>query len=147
MPGMVEAQHAFSETTSPPDAIQRMRRKEHISCGARVAKRYLDIGLDQLRRARGGQAEAGCAVIAIAINDGTIARPRISRASQEITVAGRPRHTTQPHLPQPEFASARSSARRGDAPSCVRMFREVRGSTPFEDQPSGELDQTGMPAR
>ena len=43
-------------------------------------------------------------VIRNAINDGTIVGPRYLAASQEITVPGGLGDTTQPHLPQPEFA-------------------------------------------
>ncbi len=110
MPGMVEAHTHFSWNDQPSlDAIQRMPPEEHILWCAEVAKRYLDMGWTSCVGAAAAKPRLDV-VIRNAINDGTILGPRYLAASQEITVPGGLGDTTQPHLPQSDFASARSSA-------------------------------------
>ncbi|MGV3568987.1 MAG: amidohydrolase family protein [Ramlibacter sp.] len=122
MPGMVEAHTHFSWNNQPSlDAIQRMPPEEHILWCAEVAKTYLDMGWTSC-------VGAACAkprldvVIRNAINDGTIIGPRYLAASQEITVPGGLGDTTQPHLPQPEFAFGAVVSGAEEMRRCVRMF-------------------------
>ncbi len=61
-------------------------------------------------------------VIRNAINYGTIIGPRYLAASQEITVPGGLGDTTQPHLPQPEFAFGAVVSGAEEMRRCVRMF-------------------------
>ena len=104
MPGMVEAHTHFSWNDQPSlDAIQRMPPEEHILWCAEVAKKYLDMGWTSCVGAAAAKPRLDV-VIRNAINDGTIIGPRYLAASQEITVPGGLGDTTQPHLPQPEFA-------------------------------------------
>jgi len=122
MPGMVEAHTHFSWNNQPDlEAIQRMPPEEHILWCAEVAKTYLDMGWTSC-------VGAACAkprldvVIRNAINDGTIIGPRYLAASQEITVPGGLGDTTQPHLPQPEFAFGAVVSGAEEMRRCVRMF-------------------------
>src|SRR5437763_15844219 len=104
MPGMVEAHTQFAWNDQPSlDAIQHMPPEEHILWCAQVAKLYLDMGWTSCVGAATAKPRLDV-VIRNAINDGTIVGPRYLAASQEITVPGGLGDTTQPHLPQPEFA-------------------------------------------
>ncbi|MDM0044040.1 amidohydrolase family protein [Variovorax dokdonensis] len=122
MPGMIEAHTHFSWNDQPSlDAIQRMPPEEHILWCAQVAERYLDMGWTSC-------VGAACAkprldvVIRNAIEDGTIVGPRYLAASQEITVPGGLGDTTQPHLPQSEFAFGAVVSGSEEMRRCVRMF-------------------------
>jgi imidazolonepropionase-like amidohydrolase len=57
-----------------------------------------------------------------AINDGTIVGPRYTAPSQEITVPGGLGDSTQPHLPQMEFAFGAVVSGSDEMRRCVRMF-------------------------
>ena len=61
-------------------------------------------------------------VIRNAINDGTIIGPRYTAPSQEITVPGGLGDSTQPHLPQSEFAFGAVVSGSDEMRRCVRMF-------------------------
>jgi imidazolonepropionase-like amidohydrolase len=142
MPGMVEAHTHFSWNDQPSlDAIQRMPPEEHILWCAEVARRYLDMGWTSC-------VGAACAkprldvVIRNAINDGTIVGPRYLAASQEITVPGGLGDTTQPHLPQPEFAFGAVVSGAEEMRRCVRMFAKY-GVDSLKINLSGE-SITGM---
>ena len=139
MPGMVEAHTHFSWNDQPSlDAIQRMPPEEHILWCAEVAKRYLDMGWTSCVGAAAAKPRLDV-VIRNAINDGTIVGPRYLAASQEITVPGGLGDTTQPHLPQPEFAfGAVVSGAGGDAPLRAHV-RQVRRRL-AQDQPLGRID-------
>ena len=122
MPGMVEAHTHFSWNDQPSlDAIQRMPPEEHILWCAEVAKRYLDMGWTSCVGAAAAKPRLDV-VIRNAINDGTIVGPRYLAASQEITVPGGLGDTTQPHLPQPEFAFGAVVSGSEEMRRCVRMF-------------------------
>ena len=122
MPGMVEAHTHFSWNDQPSlDAIQRMPPEEHILWCAEVAKRYLDMGWTSCVGAAAAKPRLDV-VIRNAINDGTIVGPRYLAASQEITVPGGLGDTTQPHLPQPEFAFGAVVSGPEEMRRCVRMF-------------------------
>ena len=144
MPGMVEAHTHFSWNDQPSlDAIQRMPPEEHILWCAQVAERYLDMGWTSC-------VGAACAkprldvVIRNAINDGTIIGPRYLAASQEITVPGGLGDTTQPHLPQHEFAFGAIVSGPHEMRRCVRMFAKY-GVDTLKVNLSGE-SITGMPS-
>ncbi|NRF68809.1 amidohydrolase family protein [Aquincola sp. S2] len=144
MPGMVEAHTHFSWNNQPSlDAIQRMPPEEHILWCAEVAKIYLDMGWTSC-------VGAACAkprldvVIRNAINDGTIVGPRYLAASQEITVPGGLGDTTQPHLPQPEFAFGAVVSGCEEMRKCVRIFAKY-GVDSLKINLSGE-SITGMPS-
>src|SRR6185369_13679989 len=79
-----------------------------------------------------------------AINDGTIIGPRYLAASQEITVPGGLDDTTQPHLPQPEFAFGAVVSGPHEMRRCVRMFCKY-GVDTLKINLSGE-SITGMPS-
>ncbi len=83
-------------------------------------------------------------VIRNAINDGTIVGPRYLAASQEITVPGGLGDTTQPHLPQPEFAFGAVVSGAEEMRRCVRMFAKY-GVDTLKINLSGE-SITGMPS-
>jgi len=83
-------------------------------------------------------------VIRNAINDGTIVGPRYLAASQEITVPGGLGDTTQPHLPQPEFAFGAIVSGAEEMRRCVRMFVKY-GVDSIKLNLSGE-SITGMPS-
>jgi hypothetical protein len=83
-------------------------------------------------------------VIRNAINDGTIVGPRYLAASQEITVPGGLGDTTQPHLPQPEFAFGAIVSGCDEMRRCVRMFCKY-GVDSLKINLSGE-SITGMPS-
>ena len=83
-------------------------------------------------------------VIRNAINDGTIVGPRYLAASQEITVPGGLGDTTQPHLPQPEFAFGAIVSGAEEMRRCVRMFVKY-GVDSLKINLSGE-SITGMPS-
>ncbi|MBS0447385.1 MAG: amidohydrolase family protein [Proteobacteria bacterium] len=122
MPGMVEAHTHFSWNDQPSlDAIQRMPPEEHILWCAEVAKRYLDMGWTSCVGAATAKPRLDV-VIRNAIDDGTIIGPRYLAASQEITVPGGLGDTTQPHLPQPEFAFGAIVSGPHEMRRCVRMF-------------------------
>ncbi|MEO6408167.1 MAG: amidohydrolase family protein [Burkholderiaceae bacterium] len=122
MPGMVEAHTHFSWNDQPSlDAIQRMPPEEHILWCAEVAQRYLDMGWTSCVGAAAAKPRLDV-VIRNAINDGTIIGPRYLAASQEITVPGGLGDTTQPHLPQPEFAFGAVVSGAEEMRRCVRMF-------------------------
>ncbi len=122
MPGMVEAHTHFSWNDQPSlDAIQRMPPEEHILWCAEVAKRYLDMGWTSCVGAAAAKPRLDV-VIRNAINDGTIEGPRYLAASQEITVPGGLGDSTQPHLPQPEFAFGAIVSGAEEMRRCVRMF-------------------------
>src|SRR5205085_1603589 len=92
-------------TTSPASTRSSACRRRRTSCvGAATAKPRLDV------------------VIRNAINDGTIVGPRYLAASQEITVPGGLGDTTQPHLPQAEFAFGAVVSGVEEMRRCVRMF-------------------------
>ena len=97
-----------------------------VCVGAAAAKPRLDV------------------VIRNAINDGTIIGPRYLAASQEITVPGGLGDTTQPHLPQPEFAFGAIVSGPHEMRRCVRMFAKY-GVDTLKINLSGE-SITGMPS-
>src|SRR5262245_3772038 len=142
MPGMVEAHTHFSWNDQPSlDAIQRMPPEEHILWCAEVAKRYLDMGWTSCVGAATAKPRLDV-VIRNAINDGTIIGPRYLAASQEITVPGGLGDTTQPHLPQPEFAFGAVVSGPHEMRRCVRMFAKY-GVDTLKINLSGE-SITGM---
>ena len=142
MPGMVEAHTHFSWNDQPSlDAIQRMPPEEHILWCAEVAKRYLDMGWTSCVGAAAAKPRLDV-VIRNAINDGTIVGPRYLAASQEITVPGGLGDTTQPHLPQPEFAFGAVVSGAEEMRRCVRMFAKY-GVDTLKINLSGE-SITGM---
>ena len=144
MPGMVEAHTHFSWNNQPSlDSIQRMPPEEHILWCAEVAKRYLDMGWTSCVGAAAAKPRLDV-VIRNAINDGTIQGPRYLAASQEITVPGGLGDTTQPHLPQPEFAFGAVVSGPEEMRRCVRMFAKY-GVDTLKINLSGE-SITGMPA-
>jgi imidazolonepropionase-like amidohydrolase len=144
MPGMVEAHTHFSWNDQPSlDAIQRMPPEEHILWCAEVAKRYLDMGWTSCVGAAAAKPRLDV-VIRNAINDGTIIGPRYLAASQEITVPGGLGDTTQPHLPQPEFAFGAVVSGAEEMRRCVRMFAKY-GVDSIKINLSGE-SITGMPS-
>ena len=144
MPGMVEAHTHFSWNDQPSlDAIQRMPPEEHILWCAEVAKRYLDMGWTSCVGAAAAKPRLDV-VIRNAINDGTIIGPRYLAASQEITVPGGLGDTTQPHLPQPEFAFGAVVSGAEEMRRCVRMFAKY-GVDSLKINLSGE-SITGMPS-
>jgi imidazolonepropionase-like amidohydrolase len=83
-------------------------------------------------------------VIRNAINDGTIVGPRYLAASQEITVPGGLGDTTQPHLPQADFAFGAIVSGPEEMRRCVRMFVKW-GVDSLKINLSGE-SITGMPS-
>ena len=122
MPGMVEAHTHFSWNDQPSlDAIQRMPPEEHILWCAQVAKHYLDMGWTSCVGAAAAKPRLDV-VIRNAINDGTIIGPRYTAPSQEITVPGGLGDSTQPHLPQSEFAFGAVVSGSDEMRRCVRMF-------------------------
>jgi imidazolonepropionase-like amidohydrolase len=142
MPGMVEAHTHFSWNDQPTlDAIQRMPPEEHVLWCAEVAKRYLDMGWTSCVGAAAAKPRLDV-VIRNAINDGTIEGPRYLAASQEITVPGGLGDTTQPHLPQPEFAFGAVVSGPHEMRRCVRMFAKY-GVDSIKINLSGE-SITGM---
>ena len=144
MPGMVEAHTHFSWNDQPSlDAIQRMPPEEHILWCAQVAKLYLDMGWTSCVGAAAAKPRLDV-VIRNAINDGTIVGPRYLAASQEITVPGGLGDTTQPHLPQPEFAFGAIVSGCDEMRRCVRMFVKY-GVDSLKINLSGE-SITGMPS-
>ncbi len=144
MPGMVEAHTHFSWNDQPSlDAIQRMPPEEHILWCAEVAKRYLDMGWTSCVGAAAAKPRLDV-VIRNAINDGTIVGPRYLAASQEITVPGGLGDTTQPHLPQPDFAFGAIVSGAEEMRRCVRMFVKW-GVDSLKINLSGE-SITGMPS-
>ena len=144
MPGMVEAHTHFSWNDQPTlDAIQRMPPEEHILWCAEVARRYLDMGWTSCVGAAAAKPRLDV-VIRNAINDGTIVGPRYLAASQEITVPGGLGDTTQPHLPQPEFAFGAIVSGAEEMRRCVRMFAKY-GVDSVKINLSGE-SITGMPS-
>ena len=144
MPGMVEAHTHFSWNDQPSlDAIQRMPPEEHILWCAEVAKRYLDMGWTSCVGAAAAKPRLDV-VTRNAINDGTIVGPRYLAASQEITVPGGLGDTTQPHLPQPEFAFGAVVSGAEEMRRCVRMFAKY-GVDSIKINLSGE-SITGMPS-
>ena len=144
MPGMVEAHTHFSWNDQPSlDAIQRMPPEEHILWCAEVARRYLDMGWTSCVGAAAAKPRLDV-VIRNAINDGTIEGPRYLAASQEITVPGGLGDTTQPHLPQPEFAFGAVVSGVEEMRRCVRMFAKY-GVDTVKINLSGE-SITGMPS-
>jgi imidazolonepropionase-like amidohydrolase len=144
MPGMVEAHTHFSWNDQPSlDAIQRMPPEEHILWCAEVAKRYLDMGWTSCVGAAAAKPRLDV-VIRNAINDGTIVGPRYLAASQEITVPGGLGDTTQPHLPQSEFAFGAIVSGSEEMRRCVRMFAKW-GVDSLKINLSGE-SITGMPS-
>jgi imidazolonepropionase-like amidohydrolase len=144
MPGMVEAHTHFSWNDQPSlDAIQRMPPEEHILWCAQVAKTYLDMGWTSCVGAAAAKPRLDV-VIRNAINDGTIIGPRYMAASQEITVPGGLGDTTQPHLPQPEFAFGAVVSGTEEMRRCVRMFAKY-GVDTLKINLSGE-SITGMPS-
>ena len=144
MPGMVEAHTHFSWNDQPTlDAIQRMPPEEHILWCAQVAERYLDMGWTSCVGAATAKPRLDV-VIRNAIEDGTIVGPRYLAASQEITVPGGLGDTTQPHLPQPEFAFGAIVSGAEEMRRCVRMFVKY-GVDSIKLNLSGE-SITGMPS-
>ncbi len=144
MPGMVEAHTHFSWNDQPSlDAIQRMPPEEHILWCAQVAERYLDMGWTSCVGAATAKPRLDV-VIRNAINDGMIIGPRYLAASQEITVPGGLGDTTQPHLPQPEFAFGAVVSGPHEMRRCVRMFAKY-GVDTLKINLSGE-SITGMPS-
>jgi imidazolonepropionase-like amidohydrolase len=142
MPGMVEAHTHFSWNDQPSlDAIQRMPPEEHILWCAEVARRYLDMGWTSCVGAATAKPRLDV-VIRNAINDGTLVGPRYLAASQEITVPGGLGDTTQPHLPQPEFAFGAVVSGPHEMRRCVRMFAKY-GVDTLKINLSGE-SITGM---
>jgi len=143
MPGMVEAHTHFSWNDQPTlDAIQRMPPEEHILWCAEVAERYLDMGWTSCVGAAAAKPRLDV-VIRNAINNGTIVGPRYLAASQEITVPGGLGDTTQPHLPQSEFAFGAIVSGAEEMRKCVRMFVKY-GVDSIKLNLSGE-SITGMP--
>ena len=144
MPGMVEAHTHFSWNDQPTlDAIQRMPPEEHILWCAEVAKKYLDMGWTSCVGAAAAKPRLDV-VIRNAINDGTIVGPRYLAASQEITVPGGLGDTTQPHLPQSDFAFGAIVSGSEEMRRCVRMFVKW-GVDSLKINLSGE-SITGMPS-
>ena len=144
MPGMVEAHTHFSWNDQPSlDAIQRMPPEEHILWCAEVAKRYLDMGWTSCVGAAAAKPRLDV-VIRNAIEDGTIVGPRYLAASQEITVPGGLGDTTQPHLPQSDFAFGAIVSGAEEMRRCVRMFVKY-GVDSLKINLSGE-SITGMPS-
>ena len=144
MPGMVEAHTHFSWNNQPTlDSIQRMPPEEHILWCAETAKTYLDMGWTSCVGAAAAKPRLDV-VIRNAINDGTIVGPRYLAASQEITVPGGLGDTTQPHLPQPEFAFGAVVSGAEEMRRCVRMFAKY-GVDTIKINLSGE-SITGMPS-
>jgi imidazolonepropionase-like amidohydrolase len=144
MPGMVEAHTHFSWNDQPSlDAIQRMPPEEHILWCAQVAERYLDMGWTSCVGAAAAKPRLDV-VIRNAINNGTIVGPRYLAASQEITVPGGLGDTTQPHLPQAEFAFGAVVSGVEEMRRCVRMFTKY-GVDSLKINLSGE-SITGMPS-
>ena len=144
MPGMVEAHTHFSWNNQPGlEAIQRMPPEEHILWCAEVAKVYLDMGWTSCVGAAAAKPRLDV-VIRNAINDGTIVGPRYLAASQEITVPGGLGDTTQPHLPQHEFAFGAIVSGPHEMRKCVRMFCKY-GVDSLKINLSGE-SITGMPS-
>lgn len=144
MPGMIEAHTHFSWNDQPSlDAIQRMPPEEHILWCAQVAERYLDMGWTSCVGAATAKPRLDV-VIRNAINDGTIIGPRYLAASQEITVPGGLGDTTQPHLPQSEFAFGAVVSGVEEMRRCVRMFTKY-GVDSLKINLSGE-SITGMPS-
>lgn len=122
MPGMVEAHTHFSWNDQPSlDAIQRMPPEEHILWCAQVARQYLDMGWTSCVGAAAAKPRLDV-VTRNAINDGTIVGPRYTAPSQEITVPGGLGDSTQPHLPQMEFAFGAVVSGSDEMRRCVRMF-------------------------
>ncbi|MBU6368967.1 MAG: amidohydrolase family protein [Burkholderiales bacterium] len=122
MPGMVEAHTHFSWNDQPSlDAIQRMPPEEHILWCAQVARQYLDMGWTSCVGAAAAKPRLDV-VTRNAINDGTIIGPRYTAPSQEITVPGGLGDSTQPHLPQMEFAFGAVVSGSDEMRRCVRMF-------------------------
>ena len=120
-----------------------MPPEEHILWCAEVAKRYLDMGWTSCVGAAAAKPRLDV-VIRNAINDGTIVGPRYLAASQEITVPGGLGDTTQPHLPQPEFAFGAIVSGAEEMRRCVRMFAKY-GVDSLKINLSGE-SITGMPS-
>ena len=144
MPGMVEAHTHFSWNDQPSlDAIQRMPPEEHILWCAEVAKRYLDMGWTSCVGAAAAKPRLDV-VIRNAINNGTIVGPRYLAAGQEITVPGGLGDSTQPHLPQPEFAFGAIVSGAEEMRRCVRMMAKW-GVDSVKINLSGE-SITGMPS-
>jgi imidazolonepropionase-like amidohydrolase len=144
MPGMVEAHTHFSWNNQPSlDSIQRMPPEEHILWCAEVARTYLDMGWTSCVGAAAAKPRLDV-VTRNAINDGTIVGPRYLAASQEITVPGGLGDTTQPHLPQPEFAFGAVVSGAEEMRRCVRMFAKY-GVDTIKINLSGE-SITGMPS-
>ncbi len=144
MPGMIEAHTHFSWNDQPSlDAIQRMPPEEHILWCSQVAERYLDMGWTSCVGAATAKPRLDV-VIRNAINDGTIIGPRYLAASQEITVPGGLGDTTQPHLPQAEFAFGAVVSGVEEMRRCVRMFTKY-GVDSLKINLSGE-SITGMPS-
>ncbi len=144
MPGMVEAHTHFSWNDQPSlDAIQRMPPEEHILWCAEVAERYLDMGWTSCVGAAAAKPRLDV-VIRNAINDGTIRGPRFLAAGQEITVPGGLGDTTQPHLPQPEFAFGAVVSGNDEMRRAVRMMAKY-GVDTVKINLSGE-SITGMPS-
>ena len=144
MPGMCEAHTHFSwNDAATLAAIQTMPLEEHVLWCAKVAKQYLEAGWTSC-------VGAACAkprldvVIRNAINDGTIVGPRYLAASQEITVPGGLGDTTQPHLPQSDFAFGAIVSGPEEMRRCVRMFVKW-GVDSLKINLSGE-SITGMPS-
>ena len=139
MPGMVEAHTHFSWNDQPTlDAIQRMPPEEHILWCAEVAKKYLDMGWTSCVGAAAAKPRLDV-VIRNAINDGTIVGPRYLAASQEITVPGGLGDTTQPHLPQPDFAFGAIVSGAEEMRKLRAHVRQV-GRRLAQDQPLGRVD-------
>ncbi|HEX2543734.1 MAG TPA: amidohydrolase family protein [Ramlibacter sp.] len=144
MPGMVESHTHFAWNDQPTlDSIQRMPPEEHILWCAQIAKRYLDMGWTSCVGAATAKPRLDV-VIRNAINDGTIVGPRYLAASQEITVPGGLGDTTQPHLPQHEFAFGAIVNGADEMRRCVRMFAKY-GVDSVKINLSGE-SITGFPS-
>lgn len=144
MPGMVEAHTHFAWNDQPSlDSIQRMPPEEHILWCAQIARRYLDMGWTSCVGAATAKPRLDV-VIRNAINDGTIVGPRYLAASQEITVPGGLGDTTQPHLPQHEFAFGAIASGCDEMRRCVRMFAKY-GVDSLKINLSGE-SITGFPS-
>ncbi|MCE3274117.1 MAG: cytosine deaminase [Ramlibacter sp.] len=144
MPGMVEAHTHFAWNNQPSlDSIQRMPPEEHILWCAQVAKTYLDMGWTSCVGAATAKPRLDV-VIRNAINEGTIVGPRYLAASQEITVPGGLGDTTQPHLPQHEFAFGAIVSGVEEMRRCVRMFAKY-GVDSLKINLSGE-SITGFPS-
>ena len=144
MPGMVEAHTHFSWNNQPSlDAIARMPPEEHILWCAEVARTYLDMGWTSCVGAAAAKPRLDV-VIRNAIADGTIIGPRLTAASQEITLPGGLGDTTQPHLPQAAFAFGAVVSGQDDMRRCVRQFCKY-GVDTLKINLSGE-SITGMPS-